>query len=152
RFCGRQNYQLLISRRTPGLPVHNGDPTKDYWGFSLIRRLRPGEGNGRRNSMYVYYAPSGAVPFFAADSVSVLPGKGAVNKPPPPYSKPLHSGSCLKLFGYQWKASALATRDPRYELNKYLYNLVLPIRITETREGYRANYYSTTASGGSVDE
>src|SRR5207248_9384845 len=79
------------------------------------------------------------------------PGDRAVNKPPTPYSKPLEFGACLKVYNYRWKASGIATLDPRYELNKYLHNLVLPIRVTETRS-YKANYYSTTVSGGSIDE
>jgi hypothetical protein len=150
RFCGQQNYQLLISRRAPEL-LSAADRPEDRWGFTLIRRLRPAEGDARRNSVYVYFAPGGNVPSFYADSIKVLPGDGAVNKPPTPYSKALEFGTCLKLYNYRWKAIGTATLDPRYELNKYLYNLVLPIRITETRS-YKANYYSTTVSGGSVDE
>ena len=49
-------------------------------------------------------------------------------------------------------AKGTATLEPRWQLNKYLHNLILPIRITETRQGYRANSYSTTISGGSIDE
>jgi hypothetical protein len=151
RFCGQQNYQLLVSRRAPDLLSTRDRPNEDRWGFTLIRRLRPAEGDARRNSVYVYFAPGGDVPSFDADSIMVLPGDGAVNKPPTPYSKPLEFGACLKVYNYRWKAIGTATLDPRYELNKYLYNLVLPIRVTETRS-YKANYYSTTVSGGSVDE
>jgi hypothetical protein len=150
RFCGRQNFQLLVSRRAPEL-VNHRDVTDNHWGFSLIRRLRPAEGDARRNSVYVYYAPGGRIPSFDTDALLALPGDGSANKPPAPYSRPLPHGSCLKLFNYRWKASGIATLDPRYELNKYLHNLVLPMRVTETRN-YKANYYSTTVSGGSVDE
>lgn len=151
RFCGRQNYQLIVSRRAPGLSARKNDPTNNDWGFTIVRRLRPSEGDSRRSSMYVYYAPNGRVPSFRADSVSVLPGDGSVNKPPTPYVKPLKYGSCIKLYNYRWNASGTATLDPRFQLNKFLHNLILPIRITETR-AYRANYYSTTVSGGSIDE
>ncbi|HOH39823.1 MAG TPA: hypothetical protein PK807_05975 [Verrucomicrobiota bacterium] len=152
RFCGQQNYQLIVSRRAPGLSAKKQDPTNTHWGFTLVRRLRPTDTSSRKSSMYVYYAPAGRVPSFPADAVTVLAGEGAVNKPPTPYTQPLKSGSCIKLYAYQWNASGIATRDPRYQLNKYLHNLVLPIRVTETRQGYRANYYSTTVSGGSIDE
>jgi len=74
-----------------------------------------------------------------------------VNKPPAAYAKSIEYGSCIKLYAYRWNAIGTATLDPRYQLNKYLHNLVLPLRITETRP-YRANYYSTTVSGGSLDE
>jgi hypothetical protein len=151
RFCGRQNYQLLVSRRAPDVLSTGTKTDESQWGFTLIRRLRPTEGDARRNSVYVYLAPAGEIPRFEAESITVCAGDGAVNKPPTPYSKPLEFGTCLKLYNYRWKAIGTATLDPRYELNKYLYNLVLPVRVTETRS-YKANYYSTTVSGGSVDE
>lgn len=153
RFCGLHNYQLIVSRRAPGLPSKNAGATNGDWGFTLIRRLRPGGGGDtRRSSVYVYYAPSGEVPSFPAKSVNVLGGEGSANKPPTPYSQPLEFGTCLKLYAYRWNATGTATLDPRYQLNKYLHNLILPIRISETRQGYRANYYSTTVSGGSIDD
>ncbi len=45
RFCGHENYQLIASRRAPGLPVKKQDASSGDWGFTLIRRLRPSEGN-----------------------------------------------------------------------------------------------------------
>lgn len=154
RFCGRHNFQLVVSRRAPMTLNGSSDPTDKDWGFTLIRRLRPEEGDSRRrSSMYVYYGSTdGRVLSFRAPSINVLPEGGAQNKAPKPYSGSLAFGTCLKLYAYKWKAAGIATRDPRYEVNRYLHNLVLPIRITETRDGYRANSYSTTASGGSVDE
>lgn len=151
RFCGRENYQLIVSRRAPNLPVKKPGSTSAEWGFTLIRRLRPSEGTSRRNSMYVYYAPGGDVPSFPAKPLRVVPGNGAVGKPPTPYQEPLEFGSCIKLYAYRWNAIGTATLEARYQLNKYLHNLVLPLRVTETRP-YRANYYSTTVSGGSIDE
>ena len=41
RFCGQQNYQLLVSRRAPDLLSTRDKPNEDRWGFTLIRRLRP---------------------------------------------------------------------------------------------------------------
>lgn len=152
RFCGRENYQLIVSRRAPGLPTKKAGPTAAEWGFTLIRRLRPSEGTSRRNSMYVYYAPGGNVPSFPAKALHVLPGNGGPGKPPVAYHEPLEFGSCIKLYTYRWNATGTATLEARYQLNKYLHNLVLPLRVTEARQGYRANYYSTTVSGGSIDE
>jgi hypothetical protein len=152
RFCGRQNYQLIVSRRAPGLTARQQDPTNGDWGFTIVRRLRPSDDNSRKSSMYVYYAPGGRVPSFAAKSVAVLPSGGSAGKPAAPYTAPLEYGSCIKLYAYRWNANGLATLEPRYALNKYLHNMVLPIRVTEARQGYRANSYSTTVSGGSIDE
>jgi len=152
RFCGHENYQLIVSRRAPGLATRTNGPTANEWGFTIVRRMRPSDQSPQKSSIYVYYAPGGKVPSFPAQSINVLPGDGASNNPPQAYSQPLEYGSCVKLYAYRWNAAGIATRDPRYQLNKYLHNLILPIRITETREGYRANSYSTTVSGGSIDE
>src|SRR6266480_1575966 len=101
RFCGHENYQLIVSRRAPGLPIKNRDASSEHWGFTLIRRLRPSEGSSRRNSMYIYYAPGGRVPSFAAKSITLLAGDGAANKPPAAYAKSMEYGSCIKLYSYR---------------------------------------------------
>ena len=152
RFCGHENYQLIVSRRAPELVKKENGGTNNHWGFTIVRRLRPSETSSRKSSMYVYYAPGGNVPSFAADAINVLAGEGSANKPPLPYTDPLQFGSCVKLYAYRWNAKGTATLEPRWQLNNYLHNLILPIRVTETRQGYRANSYSTTVSGGSIDE
>jgi hypothetical protein len=144
-FCGDQNYQLVVSRRNPACPSNPNDPTKDLWGFTVVRRLYPKPGH-RRSSMYVYLAPGGNVLTFEAESVPVLPANSAPNRPGAAYSLPLAYGTCIKLYNYRWKAKATATTEARYELEKFLHSLPLPFRITETR-AYKANYYSTTLAG-----
>lgn len=54
RFCGETNIQLIISKRNPEIALHEGDPTKDYWGFTIVRREDP-QGNVR-SSNYKYLA------------------------------------------------------------------------------------------------
>lgn len=148
-FCGEQRYQLILSRRNPACPVDEDDPTGDFWGFTLVRKLRPEKGK-RPRSMYVYLAPEGQIPSFRADEISVLPGSVEGSKRPLPYTDGLKYGSCVKLYSYRWNTKSLATTNAREELEKYLYTLCLPIRISETR-GYNANYYQTTLSGLSVN-
>jgi hypothetical protein len=75
-----------------------------------------------------------------------LPGPSSKNKPAQPYSVPLAHGTCIKLYNYRWKGKSTATTEARFELEKYLHSVSLPLRITETRE-YTANLYSTTISG-----
>lgn len=152
-FCGEHKYQLIISRRHPSCPVTQDDPTKDSWGFTLVRRQRPAP--GRKSSMYVYLAPAGMIPSFNRPSIAVLPGQSSKNRPAPSYAVQLPYGTCIKLYGYRWKKKTLVTTDGRYELERFLHSVPLPIRISETRD-YRANYYSTTLSGilahGSEDD
>lgn len=125
------------------------DPTGDLWGFTLVRRLKPEKGK-RPRSMYVYLAPDGQIPSFAANDISILPASVSGTRKPAPYTDGLKHGSCVKLYNYQWTTKSLATTNAREELEKYLYTLCLPVRISETRD-YKANYYQTTLSGLSVN-
>ena len=144
-FCGQQNYQLVASRRNPCCPAEQGDSTKDSWGFTIVRKLRPSK--GRKSSMYVYLAPQNQIlSFTSADGIPVLAGQSSKNKPAPAYSIRLPYGSCIKLYNYRWKKKGPLTTDGRYELERFLHSVCLPFRLSETRE-YKANYYSTTVSG-----
>src|SRR6266704_2335912 len=143
QFCGEKNMQLFVSKRNPVAPVTPGDDTRDLWGFTIVRRMKPR--GGRRSSMYVYLAPSGAVPRFAADSIKVLPEKRS-SIVPKPYAENLTHGTCVKLYNFRWKGKGIATLEGRYELERFLHSPCLPFRLTETR-AYKANYYSTTIAG-----
>ena len=144
-FCGERNFQLIASRRHPHCPVDPTDDTAELWGFTVVRRLLPAA--GRRNSMYVYLAPSGSVPSFRADAIAVLPGRSTKNRPAEPYAVDLPWGTCIKLYDYRWKAKSLITTEGRYELERLLLGAALPFRVSETRP-YSANYYSATVTGG----
>lgn len=147
-FCGNPtcNYQLIVSRRHPRCPNEPGDVTADLWGFTIVRRMLPA--GGRRSSMYVYLAPDGTVPSFAAHGIKVLPGRSSKNQPPPPYAIDLLHGTCVKLYDFRWKAKSTLTTEGRFELEQYLHSPCLPFRVTETRDDYKANYYSATVIGG----
>jgi hypothetical protein len=143
QFCGQHNMQLIVSRRHPDAPAMRGDTSRDLWGFTIVRRMKPSA--GRRNSMYVYLAPNGSVPRFKADSVKVLPEDRSTIAPRA-YAVGLQYGTCVKLYNFRWKARSIATTDARYELERFLHTPCLPFRLTETRD-YKANYFSTTVSG-----
>lgn len=146
QFCGKENMQLIVSKRHPNAPTTGADSSKEFWGFTIVRRMRPtGTPGGRKNSMYVYLAPNGDVLRFKADSVSVLP-QDRKSICPKPYSLGLHYGTCVKLYEFRWKARSIATTEARYELERYLHSPCLPFRLTETRD-YKANYFSTTIAG-----
>jgi hypothetical protein len=145
QFCGRHNIQLIISRRQPDAPTAKGDTSADLWGFTVIRRRRPGQGD--RSSVFEYLAPGGQILRFAASSIPALPGKPAQKKAPTPYDEPLSYGTCVKLYNYRWRGRGLATLEARRELEEYLQIPCLPFRVTEARTGYSANYYATTVVG-----
>lgn len=145
QFCGKRNIQLIVSRRDPDALGTRDNATKDLWGFTIVRRLRPSSNNSRRSSMYLYLAPDGLVPSFAAPAIRVLPQKRKSLRPEP-YASDLAYGTCIKLYNYNWRAKSTATLESRYELERYLHSPCLPFRITETRD-YDAHYFSTTVSG-----
>ncbi|MEX2162296.1 MAG: hypothetical protein WD751_10340 [Anaerolineales bacterium] len=140
QFAGRNSFQLIISKRNPVAPGNSEDKKK--WGFTLIRRMRPD--TNHPHSIYVFLAPEGNILRFEADSLPLRPGKY-----PQPYEEPLASGSCIKIWNYKMQRGlkSIATLDLRYELEEFLPEPVLPIRIYERRPGYKANYYDTTMSG-----
>lgn len=143
QFCGQHNMQLIVSRRHPEAPTRPNDQSRDLWGFTIVRRLKPSA--GRRNSMYVYLAPDSNVLGFKADNVNVLPEDRSTIAPRP-YAVGLPYGTCVKLYNFRWRARSIATTDARYELERFLHTPCLPFRLTETRD-YKANYFSTTVSG-----
>jgi hypothetical protein len=151
RFCGRENYQLIASRRAPGL-ADASDPTKDLWGFTLVRRCRPTDGDNRRSSMYVYMVLNGQIPAFAANELLVLPGNSESKKAPEPYVRGIRYGTAIKLYSFKWRANGTATLEARFALNSALFRPILPVRVTEARKGYQANYFSTTVRGGAIDD
>ena len=143
-FCGEHKYQLVLSRRHPSCPVRAGDVTKDLWGFTIVRRQKPAP--GRKSSMCSLLGPGGSILTFARPDVPVLPGRSGKDKPAPSYAVELPYGTCIKLYNYGWKKKTIVTTDGRYQLERYLHTVPLPIRISETRD-YKANFYSTTLSG-----
>ncbi len=144
QFCGSQNYQLIASKRDREAPRKREDDSADLWGFTVMRRLLPA--GGRKNSMYVYLAPSGGVPTFDAPGIDVLPEDRRGSGAPVPYRRQLRAGSVIKVYSYLWKGRSLATTDARFELERLLHAPCLPFRIVETRR-YRAHYFATTLSG-----
>jgi hypothetical protein len=149
RFCGSRKYQLIVSRRDPECPSLPGDTTTDLWGFTLVRQLWPEQAR-RPRPMFVYLAPGGRIASFRAGEILVLPVIEEKGNPPKPYRGGLKSGTCIKIYDYAWPTRSMATTNGRDELEKYLYSLALPIRISETRE-YAAHYHQATLCGVSVN-
>ena len=143
QFCGEQNMQLIASRRQPYARESEGSD-EDMWGFTVVRRRRPRD--GERGSVFVYLAPKGQVLRFAANAINVLPDRSSKNSPGRAYTRPLEYGTVVKLYNYRWPARGTATLETRRQLERALHVPCLPFRIAETRD-YRANYYETTVVG-----
>jgi len=148
QFCGKQNLQLIITKRQPEIAnkEKSTDPTADYWGFTIMRRENP-QGS-MRNSVFTYLAPSGNILKFKANTLPLLPGAY-----PKSYENKLEWGSLVKLYNYQLIPRALLTSiyfDFYYHFCVLLPNIALPILLYERRPGYTAQSYEITLSGLSV--
>jgi len=145
QFTGHHNLQLIISKRDPEVAKSEDDDTKDYWGFTIVRREDPRE--GRRSSTYTYLTIDGRIPMFKAKDLPLLPGIY-----PDPYDKPLKWGTFIKLYEYQMPGG-LKTNvlfDLYNRISLLLPNIALPVRFFERRKGYKGHTLETTMSGLSV--
>jgi hypothetical protein len=145
RFCGQHNLQLIISKRKPTIAKSEpDDESREYWGFTVIRRENPG--NGRRSSVYTYLAPKNEVLKFKADSLPLLPGSY-----PSKFGSTLEWGTHIKLYEYNMQGLKTNVVFDLYNaLSLLLPNIALPIRLYERRKGYGGHTLETTLSGLSV--
>jgi hypothetical protein len=148
-FCGKQNLQLIVSRRSPCILNGNFDhPTDDEWGFTVVRREDP-SGN-RRSSCYTFLAPVGAdeapqkghVLTCAAAKLPIFPDAAQ------PYARECEWGTLIKLYEYSLpghRTHILRKSGLLARLELLLPELALPIRLHECRPGYggHAGSYET---------
>ncbi len=154
QFCGRNNLQLIISKRNPQINKFESDDSSDYWGFTIVRRENPVY--GRRSSVYTYLAPvnaemkpeKGDVLRFRSDSLPIFPdGRNA-------YGRNSEWGTAIKLFEYAatgFRTNMMMRDGLLFRLDILLPEIALPIRLHECRD-YRghAGSFETTLSGISV--
>ena len=151
-FCGKQNLQLVVSRRNPRLASEPGGARDLEWGFTVVRREDP-EG-GRKSSVYTYLAPighseranGGAVLSFASKSLPIFPeGQN-------PLGREAEWGTFIKLFEYTvtgFSRSNILMRDGLVgQLDLLLTGLALPIRLYECRTfAGHAGSFETSLTG-----
>ena len=152
-FCGKQNLQLILSRRSPHILNGNFDhPTDEEWGFTIVRRENP-TGN-EKSSCYAFLAPVGSdevqrkghVLTFAADTMPIFPELAE------PYSREAEWGTLIKLYEYSLpghRSHILLPTGLLSRLELLLPELALPIRLHECRAGYKGHKGSmdTTLTG-----
>ena len=152
-FCGKQNLQLVLSRRSPRILNGNFDhPTDDEWGFTIVRRENP-TGN-EKCSCYTFLAPTGSdevqkmghILTFAAEKMPIFPELAE------PYARDAEWGTLIKLYEYSLpghRTHILLGSGLLARLELLLPELALPIRLHECRMGYRGHKGSmdTTLTG-----
>jgi hypothetical protein len=145
RFCGHNNLQLIVTRRDPRIAVDDSDETKDYWGFTIVRREDPKE--GRKSSTYTYLIFDEKIPMFRSDSLPILPGDY-----PMAYQNGMSWGTYIKLYDYQisGRLKSIVSFDLYDRLCLLLPKIALPVRFFERRKDYRGHSMESTMAGLSV--
>lgn len=152
KFCGKNNLELILSRRNPsilkGIFKHSTD---DQWGFTIIRREAP-EGK-ERNSTYTYLAPvevngnhgKGGVLRFNSETMPIFP-EGRE-----PYKRVAGWGTLIKLYNYVapgYKSHILMKDGILGRIDLLLPDVALPSRFYECREyGGHEGSFETTLTG-----
>lgn len=146
RFCGKKNFQLILTKRNPFIDEKKSK--KDFeWGFTIVRRENPSD--SRRNSMYTYLAPvniqknrDGDILSFNSENMPIFP-EG--NKP---YTRTAKYGTLIKLYEFAFsntKSHILRKGGLKSKLELLLANPALPIRIHECRKykGHQGSFDTT---------
>lgn len=156
KFCGQQSLQLILTRRNPAIAPTgtNRDRLAGRWGFTVVRRERPGAGVGNvRNSVFRYLAPAASpaepecpqVLSFDAESLPLMPERNR------PYARSIEWGSAVKLFEYDMKGfrSHALMKGLLSRLELLLPSIALPVRVHECRpyRGVQARSFENTLVG-----
>ncbi|MFC1981734.1 hypothetical protein ACFLVN_05805 [Chloroflexota bacterium] len=145
RFSGKHSLQLIVCKRDPMIAkTENTDDSREYWGFTVLRREDPGD--GRRISVCTYLAPENKVLRFKADSIPLLPSIY-----PNKFGSSLEWGTYIKLFEYHLPGLQTNVVFDLYNaLSLLMPNIALPIRLFERRKGYSGHTLDTTLAGLSI--
>lgn len=146
KYCGKNGYSLVLSRRHPNIIEKCTDISnyvENEWGWTLIREeLRP----GYKNPVYTYYAPNGGIPTFKANFVNIKPkilrGNDAKKyldyysscSAAIPYSEPAYYGTMIKLYNYQLDSKGPLVSHFKYDLGRCIYDTYLPVRLIDCRK------------------
>ncbi|UMZ74241.1 hypothetical protein [Natranaerofaba carboxydovora] len=135
-FCGKKNYQLVLSKKAPELV---SSPTDNPWGFTLVRK-KPSP-NRWEQPTYEYFAPEGEIPVLYKEDLKILPGTEAGS-----YDREINYGTFIKLYEYDIADTTVATLNLYYSLNRAMFEIPMPIRIIENRD-YGGKTKETTLTG-----
>ncbi len=123
RFCGKEKYQLVVSRRCPQLLESNQE---DRIGFTLVRKHRATEGD--LSSWYEYFVLNDeSIPHIAPETINLLP-EGMTGIEPYEY------GTIIKMFNYGLKNPSNATLDLRRDISRFLFYPAIPFLVFEGRD------------------
>jgi hypothetical protein len=152
-FCGKQNFQLVLSKKDPELkenkhvPGLTGDETFHQWGFTIVRKRVDEKGYDN----FEYLKPAEKILSFDEDNLSILPGDRSPDRTVNPYKKTISHGTYIKLYEYKlgsFKTSI--TSKLLFRLELLLPSMGIPVLLSETRDYKGSDSVVATAVGMST--
>lgn len=121
-FCGENKYQLIASKKCPGINSKNSK-----FGFTLVRRhplTNDEEKEFGKATWYEFFCLDNKIPSFEISELDL----GL-------YNRKFKYGSIVKLYSYQLPRGSRSdfTLDLWRDLNQYMYHLPLPLSVYEKR-------------------
>ena len=147
RFCGKNNLQLVISKRNPDLLGEDACPRAHEWSFTIVRREFPtGKPGSRKNSTYTYLSPVGAdrerrhggVLSFSADSFPIYPDDDDA------YGRVATYGTAIKMYEYKFqgnRSNILRGTSLLSRLDLLLPEIAIPVRVYDYRKDSAGKYF-----------
>lgn len=130
RFCGNCGLQLIISKRCPEIHNTTADNSFSKWGFTVIRRERPKDGDERRSSMITYLVGNDneVFSFLADNGIAVIPSSNGKNEV-------MNYGMYCKMYEYRLSPGLSSNINMRFynRLSMLLPNLAYPVYLDECR-------------------
>ena len=136
RFAGKNNLQLVVTRRNPAFVSPDAGDRDREWGFTLVRRERPSQTQSR-NSIYTFLAPvgidqgrDGDILTFAAERFGIFPDQDTA------YGGEATHGTAIKLYDYNFigeRSNILRGKSLFSRLDLLLPRIALPVRVYDLR-------------------
>lgn len=145
RFCGNQNFQLIISRRCQDIPNRKNDPTFSKWGITLVKRDVPDKNS--RSSIYRYLVNEDNTIISFDDPEG---GLDIINTSDN-FKQVMKSGMYCKLFNYKLKPKYATNINMGlyFRLSMLLPSLAYPIMLDECRD-FKGHTMHRTLTGLTV--
>lgn len=126
-FCGKYNFQLIVSKKDPKIHVH--DEYADYWTFTITRKNSFDK--TRKSSLIEYLIIDGKAPIIQKSILNILPNK---NKAGDTYSQAMEWGTYIKLYDYKTKHPSVIKTRFMYKISQLLPGMPLSAFISDRRD------------------
>jgi len=141
-FCGKHNFQLMVSKKDPMIEVDDGN--SNLWSFTITRKNSSNQST--KSSVIEYLVLDGKVPIINQEVINILPNESLAGST---YSEPMEWGTYLKLYNYQSKHNSVIKSRFTWKLSQLLPGLPLNAFVSDRRDVFEtaSNQLTTTLKG-----